>query len=82
MEGKLDNVPFGTVKDYTNICQGRTIGGGGCGGVRHPPPNIFRAGPKFFLINEKSVHDKAWIVRIQVGPTSECSRQRSVHDDS
>ena len=33
-------------------------GVGGGGGVRHPP-NIFRVGPK---LNEKSVHDKAWIV--------------------
>ena len=33
-------------------------GGVGGGGVRHPP-NIFRVGPK---LNEKSVHDKAWIV--------------------
>ena len=46
------------------------------------PSNVFRVGPKVLLINEKSVYDKAWIVRIQVDPTSECFKQRSVHDDS
>ena len=45
------------------------------------PPQYFQGRSKIFLINEKSVHDKAWIVRIQVGPTSECFRQGSVHDD-
>ena len=34
-------------------------GGVGGGGGETPPPNIFRVGPK---LNEKSVHDKAWIV--------------------
>ena len=45
------------------------------------PPNDFRVGPKIVLVNEKSVHDIAWLFRIQVGPTSECFRPRSVHDD-
>ena len=45
-------------------------------------PQYFQSRSKKFLTNEKSVNDKAWIVRIQVGPTSECFRQRSVHDDS
>ena len=45
------------------------------------PPQCFQSRSKIFLMNEKSVHDKAWTVRIQVGPTSECFRQRSVHED-
>ena len=40
-----------------------------------------RVAPKLSLISEKSVHDKAWTVRIQVCLISECFRQRSVHDD-
>ena len=45
-------------------------------------PQYFQSRSKNFLINEKSVHDKAWIVRSQVDPTPECFRQRSVHDDT
>ena len=56
--------------------QGRTLG------VVGEHPQYFLSRSKFFLVNEKSVHDNACIVRIQVGPTCECFRQRSVHDDS
>ena len=44
------------------------------GGGETPP--IFLSRSKIFLVNEKSVHDIAWIVRIQVGPTSDCFRQK------
>ena len=41
-------------------------------------PKCFQSRSKIFLINEKSVHDT---VQIQIGPTSGCFRQRSVHED-
>ena len=44
--------------------------------MRHP--HYFLSRSKIFLVNEKSVRENSWIV----GPTSECFRQRSVHDDS
>ena len=49
-------------------------------GVRHPQYFLRRS--KIFLVNGKSVHNNAWIVRIQVDPTPDCFRQRSVHDNS
>ena len=57
--------------------QGRTLGG--VWEVRHP--TIFFESVQIFS-GKRKVHDNAWIVRIQVGPTSECFRQRLVHEDS
>ena len=50
----------------------------GRGGGGETPPQDFLSQSKIFQVNKKSVHDNAWIVRIQVGPTSECfSKGRS-----
>ena len=64
--------------------QGRTLGGCG-GGGETPPPQIFSESFQNFCHKRKvgpwRCLDLSWIVRVQVGPTSKCFRQRSVHDD-